>query len=303
MRPLFEKLSVPDGQSWTFLDRRLFDGIPFQWHYHPEFELTLTLNSRGQRFAGDHVGLYDDADLVLLGPNVPHTWASVEKIDQNQPHVALVMWFRPEWIQGLVAGAAELAPIAPLLSQARRGLQFSTATAESIRPLVEDMQKLAPASRLLRLLDVLITLSRDADISALASPAFGQSSFSSQDRPRVERVLDHIHACYLDRVTIEELADLAHLSASGLHRLFKRHTRLSVSEYVAQLRIGRACQLLIATDKPIAHVAEAVGYDNLSHFNRQFRYANGETPRSFRRSFRRSAASDIRGAAVVRSSP
>ena len=63
------------------LDRRLDDGIPFQWHHHPEFELTLTLNSRGQRFIGDHIGDYDDGDLVLVGPNLPHTWVSREKID------------------------------------------------------------------------------------------------------------------------------------------------------------------------------------------------------------------------------
>jgi hypothetical protein len=53
MRPLFEKVTVPDGASWALLNRRLDDGIPFLWHYHPEFELTLTLNSRGQRYIGD----------------------------------------------------------------------------------------------------------------------------------------------------------------------------------------------------------------------------------------------------------
>ena len=61
MRPLLEKLTVPDGQSWAFLNRRLDDEIPFQWHCHREYELTLTLNSRGQRFVGDHVGPYESA--------------------------------------------------------------------------------------------------------------------------------------------------------------------------------------------------------------------------------------------------
>ena len=93
MRPLFEKVTVPAGASWSLLDRRLDDGIPFQWHYHPEFELTLTLNSRGQRYIGDSIESYDDGDLVLLGPNLPHTWNSADKIDPRRPHHALVMWF------------------------------------------------------------------------------------------------------------------------------------------------------------------------------------------------------------------
>jgi hypothetical protein len=72
MKPLLEKVRPPEGASWAWLDRRLDDGIPFQWHHHPEYELTLTLNSRGQRFVGDAIGDYGDADLVLVGPNLPN---------------------------------------------------------------------------------------------------------------------------------------------------------------------------------------------------------------------------------------
>lgn len=285
MRPLFEKPSVPEGQSWTFFNRRLDDGIPFQWHYHREYELTLTLNSRGQRFAGDHCGTYDDGDLVLLGPNIPHTWASAEKIDAGAPHVALVMWFRPEWIDAMVSGAAELAQVAPLLRAAQRGIGFSPDIAGAVRPMIEAMEGMPAARRLFNLLDILVTIARDDAMRALASPGLEQSSFMGNDRPRIERVLDHIHANYQQRLTIDALAELSALSASGLHRMFRRHTRMTVFEYVAQLRIGRACQMLISTAQPVAHIADGVGYDNLSHFNRQFRSLKGVTPREFRRRF------------------
>ena len=105
MRPLFEKVTVPEGASWALLDRRLDDGIPFQWHYHPEFELTLTLNSRGQRYIGDSIASYDDGDLVLLGPNLPHTWYSAEKIDGAHPHHAIVMWFTEAWGESVTAAS------------------------------------------------------------------------------------------------------------------------------------------------------------------------------------------------------
>ena len=104
MKPFLEKIHKPPGASWSMLNRRLRDGIPFQWHHHPEFELTLTLNSRGLRFIGDHVGEYDDGDLVLLGPNLPHTWASREAVRAGEPHVALVLWFDLEWAQRVTAG-------------------------------------------------------------------------------------------------------------------------------------------------------------------------------------------------------
>src|SRR5690554_1953047 len=99
MRAYREHLPPSSTSSWTMLNRRLDDAIPFQWHHHPEFELTLTLNSEGQRFIGDHVGSYGHADLVLVGPNLPHTWASRAKRDSAEPHIALVLWFRREWIE------------------------------------------------------------------------------------------------------------------------------------------------------------------------------------------------------------
>ncbi|WP_212744130.1 hypothetical protein [Ramlibacter sp. 2FC] len=64
---------MPTDRSWLLFDRQLPD-FPFNWHYHPEFELTLTLNSEGMRFVGDHIESYGDGDLVLVGPNLPHAW-------------------------------------------------------------------------------------------------------------------------------------------------------------------------------------------------------------------------------------
>jgi AraC-like DNA-binding protein len=58
-----------------------------------------------------------------------------------------------------------------------------------------------------------------------------------------------------------------------------------VAEYIAQLRISKACSLLISTDKPISCIADEVGYHNLSHFNRQFYTLKQLTPREFRSTY------------------
>ena len=76
------------------------------------------------------------------------------------------------------------------------------------------------------------------------------------------------------------------MSASQLQRAFKRSTRSTVSGYLAQLRIGHACALLLDGDRPIAQIAEATGYRQQGYFTRQFRAVKGMTPLAFRRSFR-----------------
>src|SRR5690554_4882763 len=50
--------------------------FPCPWHYHPEYELVLVNKSSGRRMVGDHIGYFDDDDLVLMGPNIPHVWVN-----------------------------------------------------------------------------------------------------------------------------------------------------------------------------------------------------------------------------------
>jgi AraC-like DNA-binding protein len=174
-----------------------------------------------------------------------------------------------------------------MLARAGRGIAFSRAAAAAARPVIESIPVLSPAERLFRLMQVLTLLAGDENWQWIAGPGADRRKVDSPDQARIERVLDHIHAHYRGRITIETLADVAALSPSGFHRLFRRHTRLTVGRYVADLRIGQACALLANTSQPIAHVADAVGYANLANFNRQFRALKGLTPREFRRNFAR----------------
>jgi hypothetical protein len=55
-------VAIAPDRSLLVFDRHLPE-FRFNWHYHPEFELSLTVNSRGIRFVGDHVGQYETAIL------------------------------------------------------------------------------------------------------------------------------------------------------------------------------------------------------------------------------------------------
>jgi AraC-like DNA-binding protein len=285
MNALLESLLVPEGSNWTYFYRRLDECIPFNWHYHLEFELTLTVNSRGQRYVGDSIEGYGDCDLALLGSNLPHTWMSQERIDPAQPHLAHVFWIRPEWLHTVIDTLTELRPVKALLSASNRGIVFSPATAQAARARIDTMRTLSPAGRLVRFIEVLAILAEDTDYRLLCAPRPENDPIRVVDRPRIDRTLEYIHKHYQTEISIPALADLAAISVSGLHRLFKRHTRLTVGEYIAQLRIGKACALLVSTEKPVACIADEVGYANLSHFNRQFLAIKDLTPREFRRSY------------------
>ncbi|MEO9530497.1 AraC family transcriptional regulator [Roseibium sp.] len=285
MKPFLETLPRQPDSSLAMLNRRLDTAIPFEWHHHPEYELTLTLNSRGQRFIGDHVGDYDDEDLVLVGPNLPHTWASHQAIDGTLPHVALVIWFHPEWADSVARDFIEFRSIGNLLARAGRGLSFPPEAAAAVRSRFELFFDQSAAERLLTLMNILDHLSGAPNPQPLASaPVSLDGVFES--RERIDRVLTHVHAQYTKAITLPELADVAALSVSGLHRLFRKHTQGTVSDYVRALRIGDAAARLSSTNQPVAHIAAAVGYGALANFNRQFKAAKGMTPRDYRAHFR-----------------
>ncbi len=283
MRPWFEQVTVASGQSWTLYDRRL-PALPFNWHYHPEYELTLTLNSVGERFIGDHVAHYGDGDLVLVGPNLPHAWQSRAALDAQSPHRALVVWFSRPWAEGLTLPYPELAGIGPLLAESARGLCFGPDTRAAARPRIEALVDVAPAARWLGLVELLLMLAADAQRTPLALHGFAGDD-APRDRARLDGVLTHLHEHYAEPVRLATLAGLAAMSESQLQRFFKRCTRTTVSDYLAQLRIGHACALLLDGDRPIAQVAAAAGYAQPSYFTRQFRAVKGMTPLAFRRQF------------------
>ena len=284
MKPFLEHIASSQESSWTLFDRRL-EAIPFEWHYNREYELTLTLNSRGQRFVGDNIAPYDDGDLVLIGPKVPHTWCSTQDVRPGTPHQALVLWFSEAFVQSLVRPHVELRPILRLLEGAARAKAFSEPTRVKARPRICHMLQQSASERLPALLQLLLLLASDTEAQPLTSTAVQAESASQAAEERIGRALAYLHQHYREGASIDQLSRHAGLSRSSLHRLFKVHTGMTMTEYVAQLRIGNACALLLNTGKPIAVIADEVGYENLAHFNRQFKSLKRQTPREFRRAF------------------
>jgi AraC-like DNA-binding protein len=284
MKPYLEHIVSPTDSSWVLFDRRL-DHIPFEWHYNTEYELTLTLNSRGQRFIGDNIGFYEDGDLVLIGPKIPHTWYSSGDVDPSHSHQAIVLWFTEKFVKGMIEPHVELRPIDKLLKASTRALSFSENTRLRARGIICRMIPQTPAARLLSLLEVLLLLADDQEATRLTSDVSETNSFAAATEERIGRVVSYLHTHYREEIALPKLMRIAALSRSSLHRSFKHQTNMTIGDYIAQLRIGNACALLINSGKPISLIADEVGYTNLANFNRQFKSLKGKTPREFRAAF------------------
>jgi AraC-like DNA-binding protein len=290
MRLAYEHIELPADCSWGFFYNRL-EACPFSWHCHPEHELTLTVNARGLRYVGDSIAPFEPDDLVLLGPNLPHSWCSESRIDESRPLETYVLWFSAAWVESLTESFAEYRELKALFEADTRGLLFSSETGGKARALMKAMPRLAPRPRFARMLEVLDLLSADHP-GPLASPHITEQLSVPRREERLVRVLDYLHEHYMEPLCIPDVAAGMGMSQSALFRLFKGYMHQSVSDYVTALRIGRACALLLENDDPVYLVAENVGYQNLSNFNRRFRALKGLSPRDFRREFPWASARD-----------
>jgi AraC-like DNA-binding protein len=169
VKPQYERVTIPDGCSIRVYHRQLAQ-IPFEWHHHPEYELTLTLNSRGRRFIGDHIADYSGDDLVLVPPDMPHTWASTEPIDAREPQVAIVVWFSGDWARRIADCCPEFAALRTLLRRGAPGLRFANEAATMMRGQRDALLDESARVRLGAVLDVLAYLA-EAEAEPLASPA------------------------------------------------------------------------------------------------------------------------------------
>ncbi len=95
-------------------------------------------------------------------------------------------------------------------------------------------------------------------------------------------VKEYIEKHYREDITLELVADKLDITGGYLSTYFKDKTGENFLDYVHEVRIRRACELLLSTDARIQDIAEQVGYNNLNSFNRTFKKSTGQTPREYR---------------------
>jgi len=78
--------------------------------------------------------------------------------------------------------------------------------------------------------------------------------------PRIQRVLDHIYQHPSDQLTLERLADIAHMSPYHWHRVFQSITGETIHQATRRIRLARAAKQLIHTTLPVARIARENGY-------------------------------------------
>jgi two-component system response regulator YesN len=98
----------------------------------------------------------------------------------------------------------------------------------------------------------------------------------------IEVALQYISAHYAEELTLEKAASVVYLNPVYFSQLFKQKTGVGFKEYLTQLRLDRAMELLRDSGLKVGDISERVGYPDVRHFSQIFRKKTGFTPSEYR---------------------
>lgn len=117
--------------------------------------------------------------------------------------------------------------------------------------------------------------------SSYSTPEREQESSS---RSLIQEAVLYIRNRYRGSITVEEVANVVHLTPNYFSEYFKKQTGVKFSSYVQKLRLEFAVSLLKMSDLSIKQVADESGFNSAAYFSNAFKDAFGISPEQFRKS-------------------
>lgn len=265
------------------LVRCLAHGFPTplaRWHFHDEYELHLIVATSGKAFVGDWIGPFEPGHLVLCGPRLPHNWISLDLPKEGVRERDMVIQFRHEPLARAAESIAELKEVLPLLERARHGVEFFGISERARKHWIRTKRGHGML-RFAAFCDFLADLASCTNYRLLSNVQM-QGNNDDAQLESINVVVSRITADVAQPFLASSFADELGMSESHFSRFFRRATGNTFTAFVHRVRINRACQLLMESDRFVSRICYEVGFNNVANFNRRFLEIKGMTPSAFR---------------------
>lgn len=238
----------------------------YGWHSHETYAIGVVEDGVGGIDYRGASGRIPPGGIVTLNPDVPHTGFSAD----NRPLTYNMLYIHANTFKNLLP---ENSPLPHFREIQLAGSKWSARLTRLHRSLEYSSDRLGQESHMMEV------LSRFAE-------TFGRShrpNSGQAEHRAIDLIKEFLRANYRNPVTIGDLSSLTGLNRAYMMRTFKRIVGISVHQWLLQVRIAEAKKLL-AAQKPAAHVALDVGFDDQSHLTRRFKHITGLTPAQYAKS-------------------
>ena len=287
MSSVFTEITQLSSKDCFHIVERHKTEFTYPLHRHREFELNFIEHGAGvRRIVGDSVEEIGDFELVLIGSEgLEHVWeqGNCKSADIRE----ITIQFSKDIFNENLLSKNQFVSIKKMLDKAEHGLAFPLSAImkvySALDTLAVEKEKFV---QFLKFLYILYELSMADGVKVLASSSFANTSRNKESR-RVQKVKQYINDHYSEPLMLNDLADIAGMSPVAFSRFFRIRTNRTLSDYIADIRLGFAARLLVDTTKNISEICYECGFNNLSNFNRMFKAKRGSTPREFREMYKK----------------
>ena len=256
------------------------------WHYHNHYEISFITEGTGKRIVADSMESFHPGDLVFIGQNLPHVWiADKARFALSNRNLEMVyLQFSTTILFPQLLSMAEFANVRKALEMSERGIQIVGDTLNKVSEIMLQLPYLNGIEQLLNFYRLMDIIGKSTSNIALASEEYLRKKFNTSNK-RIEAIHDYFMNNYRNEVNLEELSQLVNMAKGSLCRFFKENSGITLWEYLNHIKIEFACKMLMNNELSIAQVCFDSGFNNLNHFNKQFRKITGITPSSYRKKF------------------
>ncbi|MFC2112849.1 AraC family transcriptional regulator [Bacteroidota bacterium] len=254
------------------------------WRYHLEYELTLITEGSGKRIVGDSIADFYPGDLIFIGPRIPHVLLPEKPVMEQisgRRIVAVYILFSHDILPQRLLSLPEFDHINTALKLSERGIKISGNSLNEVSRIMLELPYLDSIRRLTHFYEIMDYIGKCDSYSYLVSEDYIKNKFETTN-DRISEIHKFLMNNYHNKIHLEEIAEIAHMAPASVCRFFKSFTGLTIFEYLNKIKIEYSCQLLLSTNQKIIDISYDCGFNNLSHFNKQFKKFNGLTPTEFR---------------------
>jgi AraC-like DNA-binding protein len=284
MKPHLLKVSPEPESSFNIRQNK---GANFynQWHFHPEIELIYIHQGRGTRFIGNNVSRFESNELMLIGSNLDHMWrCDPEYFFKGSKLMAevTVIYFHRDFLGDKFFDTPEMKSINSLLEKAKRGIKITGDTRYEIEDMIIKMPDARGTERIVTLLTILDKIANTNNKQFINS-MYHPVKFDEEESNRLNKIFHHTLTNFQNGITLAEIASIANLSPKAFCRYFKSKTRRTYYNFLLEVRIAHACNLLLGKDSTVNEVCYESGFNNLSNFNRYFKRIMHKAPLEYKK--------------------
>lgn len=247
-------------------------------HYHSEYEINLIMGTDGQRIVGDSIEGFEEMDLAMVGPNIGHAWRG-DKVEGN--HVITIQ-FSEAFLDMPIISKRLFRPIRQLLIDAKRGIKFSRAAQMKMKDKIIELTRMQGFQTVLSFFSLLNEMANSDRYSLVSTHYDASGTLQNTKSRRIAKVCEYMEQHFHDTICLSDMASLVGMSDTAFSHFFKSKTSMTFIDYLNDMRIAHACQLLSETDQNISEVCYNSGFNNISNFIRMFKKRKQMTPNAYR---------------------